>query len=160
MVQVQNNLPETSRVWVYQSNRSFTDAEVAELKATLNEFNLSWEAHGTNLNSAIEVYYNQFIVIYVDESVQEATGCSIDKSVGLVKSIEEKYGVDLLDRMNLTYKEGGEVKNIKMAEFQGKAQSGEFNADMVVFNNLVTSKAEFLNNWETPAKDSWHNNLF
>lgn len=160
MVQVQNNLPETARVWVYQSNRAFSDAELEELKETLNQFNLSWEAHGTKLNSAIEVYYNQFIVIFVDESGQEATGCSIDKSVGLVKSIEEKYKVELLDRMNLTYKEEGAIKNIKMAEFQVKAQSGEFNSDLVVFNNLVTSKAEFLNNWETNAKNSWHNNLF
>ena len=55
MVQVQNSLPETSRVWVYQANRSFTAIEVEELKVTLNRFNLSWEAHGNNLNSAIEI---------------------------------------------------------------------------------------------------------
>ena len=118
------------------------------------------EAHGTKLNSAIEIYYNQFIVIFVDESGQQATGCSIDKSVTLVKSIEQKYNVDLLDRMNLTYKDGEAVKNIKMADFQGKVQAGEFSSDLIVFNNLVTNKAEFLSNWETAAKNSWHNNLF
>ena len=26
----------------------------------------------------------------------------------------------------------------------------------IVFNNLVTNKAEYLENWEVPAKDSWH----
>jgi len=160
MVQVQNNLPETSRVWVYQSNRKFTDAEIAELENELAQFNSNWEAHGTKLNSAIEIYYNQFIVIFVDESGQQATGCSIDKSVTLVKSIEQKYNVDLLDRMNLTYKDGEAVKNIKMADFQGKVQAGEFSSDLIVFNNLVTNKAEFLSNWETAAKNSWHNNLF
>ena len=160
MVKVENSLPDSSRVWVYQSNRSFTDSEVSELKNKLSEFNQGWEAHGTKLNSAIEVYYNQFIVIFVDESGQNATGCSFDKSVGLMKSLEQQFGVDLMDRMNLTYKLGGSIENIKMAEFQGKVQAGEFNSDMIVFNNLVTNKAEFLSKWETEAKNSWHNNLF
>ena len=47
-----------------------------------------------------------------------------------------------------------------MAEFQHKTQSGEFNTGMIVFNNLVTSKMEFVSNWETKAENSWHNNLF
>ena len=83
MVQTENNLPDSSRVWVYQSNRAFTQEELVELKNELDQFGASWEAHGTKLNSAIEIYYNQFIVIFVDESGQEATGCSIDKSVVL-----------------------------------------------------------------------------
>jgi hypothetical protein len=160
MIQVSNNLPKTSRVWVYQSNRIFTDSEVLELEEQLFNFKSNWEAHGTKLSSAIELYYKQFVVIFVDESFQEATGCSIDKSVSLMKSIERKFGVDMLDKMNLTYKDGKEVKNIKMAEFQGKAQSGEFTSEMTVFNNLVITKEEFLSNWETKAKNSWHNNLF
>lgn len=160
MVQIANNLPDKSRVWVYQSNRAFSDLELTELKKDLIEFIAGWEAHGTKLKSAIEVFYNQFVVIFVDESPQEATGCSIDKSVVLVKSIEQKYGVSMLDRMNLTYKEGVSIQNIKMAEFQEKAQSGEFNSDITVFNNLVTSKAEFISKWETKAKNSWHSNLF
>ena len=86
MVQTANNLPDSSRVWVYQSNRAFTDSEVLELKEQLSQFQDGWEAHGKKLNSAIEIYYNQFLVIFVDESIQEATGCSIDKSVALMKS--------------------------------------------------------------------------
>jgi len=26
----------------------------------------------------------------------------------------------------------------------------------IVFNNLVTNKAEYLENWEVPAEESWH----
>ena len=96
MVQIINKLPDASRVWVYQSNRAFTESEVSDLKKCLGNFNLSWEAHGKKLNSAIELYYNQFIVIFVDESFQDATGCSIDKSVALMKDIEVKFGVEML----------------------------------------------------------------
>ena len=160
MVQTENNLPDSSRVWVYQSNRAFTQEELVELKNELDQFGASWEAHGTKLNSAIEIYYNQFIVIFVDESGQEATGCSIDKSVVLVKTIESKYGISLLDRMNLTYKTDDNVENIRMADFQTLAQKGEIQNTITVFNNLVISKAEFISKWEVEAKDSWHANLF
>lgn len=160
MVQTENNLPDSSRVWVYQSNRAFTQEELVELKNELDQFGASWEAHGTKLNSAIEIYYNQFIVIFVDESGQEATGCSIDKSVVLVKTIESKYGISLLDRMNLTYKTDDTVENIRMADFQTLAQKGEIQNTVTVFNNLVISKAEFISKWEVEAKDSWHANLF
>jgi hypothetical protein len=152
MVQIENKLPDSSRVWVYQSNRVFSESELFDLKKYLDNFNLSWEAHGKKLNSAIELYYHQFIVLFVDESFQEATGCSIDKSVALMKDIEAKFSVEMLDRMNLTYRQEGSIKNIKIGDFQLKARSGEFDTNLIVFNNLVKNKGEFLANWETTAK--------
>ena len=160
MVQIANNLPDSSRVWVYQSNRAFTSSEFSDINQNLSAFNQSWEAHGKKLNSAIEVYSNQFVVIFVDESYQQATGCSIDKSVVLIKSIEDKFGVEMLDRMNLAYKLGESIHNIRIGDFQEKARSGEFSTDMIVFNNLVKNKGEFISNWETTVKNSWHINLF
>jgi chemotaxis regulatin CheY-phosphate phosphatase CheZ len=160
MVQVLNKLPDSSRVWVYQSNRAFSVSELLDLKKFLEDFNSSWEAHGKKLNSAIELYYHQFIVIFVDEAFQDATGCSIDKSVALMKDIEAKFGVELLDRMNLAFRQEECIKNIKIGDFQLKARSGEFDTNLVVFNNLVKNKGEFLANWETTAKKSWHINLF
>jgi hypothetical protein len=160
MVQIENKLPDSSRVWVYQSNRVFSESELFDLKKYLDNFNLSWEAHGKKLNSAIELYYHQFIVLFVDESFQEATGCSIDKSVALMKDIEAKFSVEMLDRMNLTYRQEESIKNIKIGDFQLKARSGEFDTNLIVFNNLVKNKGEFLANWETTAKKSWHINLF
>lgn len=160
MIHVENKLPDTARVWVYQSNRPFSDQEIDSLVAILNDFNLQWEAHGKKLNSAIEVFYNQFIVFFVDESFQEATGCSIDKSVALMKTVESQFDVDLFDRLNLTYKDNGEIKTMKMADFQKGISKGEFTKDITVFNNMVNTKADFLNNWEVPASKSWHINLF
>tara|TARA_B110000211_G_C14081447_1_gene554703 strand:+ start:3161 stop:3643 length:483 start_codon:yes stop_codon:yes gene_type:complete len=159
MVTINNTLPDNSRVWVYQANRVFTSEELTSLDEILSSFNVSWEAHGKKLNSAIEIYYNQFIVFFVDEGPQEATGCSIDKSMGLVKTIQQKLAIDLLDRMSLTYREGDGISTIKMMDFQTKAKAGEITASTIVFNNLVESKADFVSNWETNASNSWHNNL-
>jgi hypothetical protein len=47
---------------------------------------------------------NRFIIITVNQDVQPATGCSIDSSVEFIQSLEQKYSVDLLDKMNVTFK--------------------------------------------------------
>jgi|TARA_B110000261_G_C13086275_1_gene357970 hypothetical protein len=159
MITVNNSLPPNSRVWVYQANRIFTSIELTELDEILSGFNASWQAHGTNLNSAIEVFYDQFIVFFVDQQAQEATGCSIDKSMGVVKLIQQKLSVDLLNRLNLTYRIGADISTIRMEDFRTKAKSGEISNSTIVFNNLVETKADFLTNWETTAGNSWHNNL-
>jgi tRNA U34 5-methylaminomethyl-2-thiouridine-forming methyltransferase MnmC len=82
------NLPEESRIWIYQSNRKFSDAEFSEINhfATFLE---TWAAHGTSLESSYQLKYNRFIIIAVNQDVQPATGCSIDSSVEFIQSLEQ-----------------------------------------------------------------------
>jgi len=158
-ITIQNTLPLTSKVWVYQSDRDFNNEELQILRSKLLDFNATWAAHGTELNSSIEVYYNRFIVFFVDESGQNATGCSIDKSVGLIKSIESEFSLSLLDRMNVLYWEGQELKSAKLSAFKQLLADGSLNSNTRVFNNLVKNKEEFLKQWECTVATSWQKNL-
>ena len=45
------SLPEESRIWIYQSNRKFSDEEMAEIETALQAFLQNWAAHGTSLDS-------------------------------------------------------------------------------------------------------------
>lgn len=160
MIQTKNQLPDTSRVWIYQSHRPFTDEEIAKIEEKAAAFNVSWEAHGKKLNSAIEIYHGQFVVFFVDESPQAATGCSIDKSVAFVKSIEQEFGVDMFDRLNIAYSDAGAIKTEKMASFQSLISEGKVTQDTLVFNNMIENKGDFINRWQVKASESWHANLF
>ena len=40
-------LPHNSRIWIYQSNRSFTEIELQNISITLNVFIQPWTAHGS-----------------------------------------------------------------------------------------------------------------
>jgi hypothetical protein len=55
------NLPEESKIWVYQSNRKFSDTEFSEIESALQAFLENWAAHGTSLVSLSakiqQVYY-------------------------------------------------------------------------------------------------------
>lgn len=154
------NLPEESRIWIYQSNRKFSDEEVAEIENDLEAFVEDWAAHGTSLEASFITKYNRFIILAVNQDVQQATGCSIDKSVEFIQSLEQKYKVDLLDKMNVTYKQGEFLTHKSLLDFKRMAKEKAVSPNTIVFNNLVNTIEEWKESWEVPAEDSWHSRFF
>lgn len=152
-----NDLPETSRVWIYQANRSFTQEEQEEIEKKLREFLTQWTAHGADLNAGYEIKYKRFITIGLDQGMNAATGCSIDASVHFILELERTYDVDLIDKMNVSFKQGEFVAYKSLVDFKKMAKNRSVSPNTIVFNNLVTNIAEYRTNWEVPAKDSWHN---
>ncbi|WP_109438350.1 ABC transporter ATPase [Aquimarina sp. AU119] len=152
-----NDLPEASRVWIYQANRSFTQEEQKEVEKKLKEFLTQWTAHGADLKAGYEIKYKRFITIGLDQGMNAATGCSIDASVHFILELERAYDVDLMDKMNVSFKQGEFVAYKSLTDFKKMAKNRSVSPNTIVFNNLVTNIAEYRTNWEVPAKDSWHN---
>lgn len=150
------NLPDHARVWVYQANRTLTDDELAEITEKTKIFLENWTAHGAHLEAAFEIKYKRFIVIAINQDTQSATGCSIDASVAFIQQLEKDYQIDLLDKMNVSYKQGEFIAYKNLADFKKMAKNKSVSLNTVVFNNLVTNKHEYENAWEVPASDSWH----
>ncbi|WP_298480569.1 ABC transporter ATPase [uncultured Maribacter sp.] len=149
-------LPDTSRVWVYQCSRSFSEQELEKIKEELNAFIEDWTAHGADLRAGYEIRYNRFIILALDQSINAASGCSIDASVHFIMNLEKKYEVLLLDKMNVSYKQGEYVAYKALTEFRKMAKDKAVSLNTVVFNNLVANKGEYLQHWEVPASESWH----
>jgi hypothetical protein len=154
------NLPEESKIWIYQSNRKFSDEEFAAIETDLKSFVAHWAAHGTSLEASYLLKYNRFIILAVNQEVQMATGCSIDSSVQFIQTLEKKYDVDLLDKMNVTFKLGEHVAHKTLIDFKKMAKDKAVTENTIVFNNLVNSIEEFNESWEVPAMDSWHSRFF
>lgn len=155
-----NTLPEESRVWIYQSNRSFTLDELTEIQASIAEFLEQWTAHGSDLQAGYLIKYNRFIIIALNQNLNKATGCSIDASVHFIQSLENRYQVDLMDKMNVSYKQGEFVAYKSLSDFRTMIKDNAVSKNTIVFNNLVTNIYEFNENWEVPASDSWHARFF
>lgn len=154
------NIPAESRIWIYQSNRKFTDDEIAEIEKDLIEFLNNWSAHGAALEASFQLKYNRFIILTVNQEVQAATGCSIDASVAFIQNLEQKYNVDLLDKMNVAFKQGEYITYKTLLEFKKLAKEKAVSENTIVFNNLVTTIEEWNENWEVPANESWHSRFF
>jgi hypothetical protein len=154
------SLPTDSRIWIYQSNRKFSDYEMNEIETDLQAFLVNWSAHGTSLESSYQLRYNRFIILAVNQEVQNATGCSIDASVEFIQSLEAKYNVDLLDKMNVTFKLGEHIAHKPLIDFKKMVKDKAVTENTIVFNNLINNIEEFNESWEVPAIDSWHSRFF
>lgn len=150
------SLPPDARVWIYQCNRSFTDQEIEEIKIRIAAFLEEWTAHGAQLKAGFTLPYHRFIVIGLDQQEATASGCSIDASVHFIQSLEKIYDVTLLDRMNVSFKQGKYVAYKDLKEFKQMVKAKSVSAETIVFNNLVNNKAEFDEFWEVPMTESWH----
>ena len=152
-----DTLPETARIWIYQSNRSFSEAELEEISEKITVFLKGWTAHGAELQAGFEIKYKRFIVIALNQQMNAATGCSIDASVKFIQDLETTYKVDLMDKMNVSYKQGEYVAYKTLTDFKKMAKNKAVSKNTIVFNNLVNSKSEYQEFWEVPASESWHN---
>jgi hypothetical protein len=151
-----DELPENSRIWIYQSNRKLSDSEILSIETKIITFLNSWTAHGKNLEAGYEIKYNRFIVFGLNQENASASGCSIDASVNFIQKIEKDFGLDLMDKMNVTYYNGKFIAHKSLIDFKKMAKAKSISKNTIVFNNLVNTKIDYLENWKVPAKDSWH----
>lgn len=150
------NLPNNSRVWIYQSDRGFTQKEVEFISVKAEDFINQWTRHGDDLKGSFTIKYNQFLVLAVDESFNTISGCSIDSSVRFIQELEKELKLDLMDKMKITFKDNDTINLVKLSDFQKYAKEQKVTSETIVFNNMVSTKADFESNWEIPAKESWH----
>ena len=152
-----DKLPLNSRVWVYSSNRKFIQKEIISIRKDLENFLSNWTSHNQNLETGFELRYDRFIIIAVNQEINNASGCSIDNCVRFIKKLENKYEVDLLDKMNVIYKQDKHLYHKKLNEFISMYKNNSVSLNTIVFNNLVNTVGEYKLKWEVPVKESWHN---
>lgn len=146
---------DNSRVWIYQSNRAFILKEQTEINEQLSQFYLQWQAHGIPVKGWAGVIYGQFIIIMADETQTQVSGCSTDASVRIIKSIERQYSVNLFDRMSLTFLRKDKAEMLPIGQIQYAIDRGFIDGNTLLFNNVVYTKAELLQNWLIPLRHSW-----
>ncbi len=148
-------MPPDARVWVYQSNRALSDAELSAIKEAGIRFISDWTAHGADLKAGFDILYSHFIIISVDERQVAAGGCSIDKSIHFIKELEKQFNLSLLNRMQVAYRSEGKIKICNLSEFEKLIAQKKVDQSTVVFNNTISTKAAFDKEWEIPLEQSW-----
>jgi hypothetical protein len=83
------------------------------------------------------------------------SGCSIDSSVHIIKSLETETRVNFFDRSLIGFLIHDEVKLFPMSKLKDEFANGTLTAETSTFNNLVATKLEWQNSWLMPVKTSW-----
>ncbi len=151
-----SELPDNSRIWIYQSNRKLTDQEITQIEPKIAQFLSKWTAHGASLAAGFSIRYNRFIIIGLNQEQASASGCSIDASVHFIQQLQSELDIDLMDKLNVTFYNGPHIAHKSLADFKKMAKNKSVSKNTIVFNNLVNTKAELTDFWEVPAQDSWH----
>src|SRR4030095_6492332 len=149
------NFHADSRVWIYQCNRLFTLNETLEIEELLKEFVIQWKSHGVSVKGSAHLFFGQFIVLIADETATGVSGCSTDSSVRLIKDIEQRFAVNMFDRITLAFVIKDKVQLLPMSQLQYAVDNGLISPDTLYFNNLVQTKEELEANWIIPVKNSW-----
>lgn len=156
-----NQMPHNARVWVYQADRAFSEGESSFIKSKGEQFISEWTAHGASLKASFDILHNRFIVISVDEQQAIASGCSIDKSVHLMKELGSSFGLNFFDRLIIAYRgDGNIIQSCSLKDLELMAAQGKITKSTVVFNNTVTTKEAFDKEWEVPLETTWLNRIF
>lgn len=156
---LQNILPAdfspSSRVWIYQGSRSFSEKETAEIDEQLHLFYAHWQSHGAKVKGWAQLLFGQFIVVMADEEATGVSGCSTDGMVRVVKSLERQYSVNFFDRLTLTFLVNGKAQMLPMGQVPYALEKGFLTAETPFFNNVVSTKAELETQWLVPLSGSW-----
>ena len=156
-----DELPETARVWIYQTDRFLSEQEAKALEESLITFCEHWTAHKKDLKASAAIYHRCLLVLAVDESQQEASGCSVDKSVNFLHAVEEELNVGFFDRYGVAWKDDeGSLHLSTKEEFEALVRKEIVHAETPVFNNLLQNVGQLQTEWEIPFSKSWHNRLY
>lgn len=151
------SLSETAKVWIYPSNRKFYKEELEPIDRKVKDFVSQWKKEDDNFKCSYQLLYNRFIIILAEDDEGVLTNKDIDSQVGFILSLQNEYDVELLDKMNVCFKQGEYVQYKELKEFKKLLKNKSVSEKTVVFDNLIQSKGELEEFWEVPITESWYN---
>ena len=154
------NIPDDSRLWIYQSNRDFSDSEIKIINNKTALFLDNWKAHGNELQASYLIKERRFLVIAVNEQFNPIGGCSIDYSLQLVNDISTTIDLDLLDRLSVNYISENKIKSISLRDLKNKIKNRSFSPETIIFNTTVKTKKELSSDFELKISSSWLSKFF
>ena len=78
-------------------------------------------------------------------------------SVSFILQLQETYKVNLLDKMNVCFKQGEYVQYKELKDFKKLVKNKAVTAKTIIFDNLINNKEDLENYWEITIEDSWYN---
>ncbi|MBC8109660.1 MAG: hypothetical protein H7Y04_01220, partial [Verrucomicrobia bacterium] len=104
--------------------------------------------------------HEHFLVLAVDESFNQASGCSIDASVHFLQNLEKNLPIQLFDRLHQAVIMDGKVVFMTQKQIKEAIATENFDKNTLVFNNLIQRVGDLENDWQIPAEKSWLGKYF
>lgn len=146
-----NNL----RLVIFPASRSILASEQMDISQRISSFLIHLSAHGEPLYATLEIVYQQFIIIKIDENKTMASGCSLDNLNGMMREIEAEYQLGIFDRMKACFLQNNEVKTLPLPDFRTAIRNKELPQDIKVFDFSLANDDDFQRKFLLPIEESW-----
>jgi hypothetical protein len=143
------------KIWIYTLSKQLAAEQELELKTTCQNFVSTWTAHDVSLDASYELYKHRLLIFKVDEANYNASGCSIDKQLRLVKELEQKFDIELLNRLLVAYESNDEINVVKNNRIAELLENSIISADTLVFDNTITDAEDLKTNWKKPLGQTY-----
>lgn len=150
-----DTLPDSSRVWVFASDRALADARADTLLAAVDRFLADWKAHGVPLRCGRDWRDDRFLAIGVDVEAENASGCSIDVLFRTLQTLQREIGAQLVGAGRVFYRANGSIEATDRDDFKSRVASGAITRDTPVFDISITDAAAWRSRFEQPASTAW-----
>ena len=145
------NISDNSRLWIYGSAKVLTsDIQISISKKIISFLN-SWVHHGNSLTCSFTILYDRFIVIALDEDINQTGGCSMDGLQKLILKIDDDFSLDLYNRLNVFINTENKITCINSNMLNA---NNDITEDSLFFDLNISKKKE-LSNWLIPIKKGW-----
>ena len=149
------NLPETSKIYIYPSSRKLYPKEVPMISKRIELFLQNFESN----QLFFEIKYDRFLIILVSDM----TPLNVEQNDVLAEfivAIEKELGINLVDKVNVCFKQGQYVQLKEVPDFKKLIKNKGVSKRTIVFNNLINTKNEYDCCWEIAARESWISHFF
>jgi hypothetical protein len=150
------SLPDSSRIWIFGSDQPVTGAAAERLLGAVDGFLEEWRAHGEPLRCGRLWADHRFLVVGVDQSTANASGCSIDGLFRTLQALEGTIGARLVGGGRVYYRDqSGVAQSVPRTELEALVASGAVGPDTTVFDTSITDLGEWREKFERPARKTW-----
>ena len=148
-----NTITDNSRIWIYAAEKKLTNNQETYIIQYISNHLQSWDAHKVPLIAGVTILENHFIVVALDESENEASGCSIDTLQNKIQDLEKELSVSLLNRLNVFCRIDDMIQCIPSFKLKSIAKAN------TLFYDLTIQNKSDLHSYLKPISKGWCESL-
>jgi hypothetical protein len=144
-----NTINDNSRIWIYSAEQKLTKKQEDYILNSVSDHLQNWEAHKVPLTAGVAILENHFIAVALDESINLASGCSIDTLQNKIQEIEKELSISLMNRLNVFCNIDDEIQCIPSSELDSIATFETLFYDLTIERKLA------LQSYLKPISEGW-----
>ncbi len=149
------NLPDSSRIWIYQSTRQLTQQDEKLISENLKAFCDQWAAHGAGLQTSFQISHHRFVILALNEQPASASGCSIDSSTRALKDLGQQLGIDFFNHSIVAFYENESIIAFSLADIKKLFAEGRLNENSITFNMQAATLGEWRSRPTSMVRENW-----